>query len=354
MAKHSLTINKSFKEELIDPVLKEKNLKFTSVLRSIIRKVSKEGLSSYAIDSELFPTTEGDKVLTNTGYDKNLLNPVKDAKDRIKMKNLHIEIGKKEATNRVNLLIKDELYGFFMNYSDDNLLELLNEYGDIYNRTLNSNPTGVFISKSSFKDPDFILNLKANHLNISSIIKEILYYMTDNNKNIFNWIDSKIIHDSYRYKNANPNNTKEIDSDFINIPICGEDYKELSRVSRKLGITFSVLICAVLRYMEDNPAILENYDKYVIKKPFIRLESCYGINDINNLINKVDDFDKFKKYFLEKFKYQDRKYVKNKDARQYELTYSERVDDLLELRNFKRRYGVSWGSVFEIMKEYVN
>ena len=72
------------------------------------------------------------------------------------------------------------------------------------------------------------------------------------------------------------------------------------------------------------------------------------------MINKVDDFDKFKKYFLEKFKYQDRKYVKNKDARQHELTYSERVDDLLELRNFKRRYGVSWGSIFEIMKEYVN
>lgn len=81
--KIQLNLQLDFKNEIIDPIIKEKKLSLCSIVRALARKVSNESLSTYAIDSTLFPFSKNEKRSVFLNDTKNLANPITDEYDRI-------------------------------------------------------------------------------------------------------------------------------------------------------------------------------------------------------------------------------------------------------------------------------
>ena len=314
-----LNVQKDFKEEIIDPILDKKGLKLSSVTRAAIKKVADKGLSSYAIDSELFKTYKCKRFPIILDIEGRLDTNVGDSINKINKKVRMSNGGKTEKTikSKVNDILRDEVYGIFMNYNDKDVFELLHEYGDnCYLKETDYSSNKIFIVSSNyFDDKNFLKKLKEKY-SLNRVIHFLSKHIMDNKINLFEYIDDKLTSGLISYDEVEDYNR----GDKYTVTLKKENRFDAISMSHKLGIPVQIMIHAVLRYLEKNPNLYELLEdiKRLNNRPVdmivdsklingkTSLKDCR--NEISSIMKKVDDFEKFKEYFLEK---KEIKYLRN-------------------------------------------
>lgn len=357
-----LNIQKDFKKEIIDPILESKGFKLSSITRAAIKKVADKGLSTYAIDNKLFNTFKGERypimLDINNRLDSNVGDSINKISRRVRISNG----GKSEKTIKaiVNDILRDEVYGIFMNYNDDDVFELLYEYGDnCYLRETEYPSSKIFvISSNYFDDKNFLKKLKEEYP-LNSVINTLSKYIMDNKINLFEHIENGLTDSLISYDELEDDGH---DGNYM-ISIKKKNGFDAISMAHKLGIPVQIMVYSVLRYLEKNPNLYELLEdiKRLNNKPVNMAVDSKIINGKNDpeeckdelfsILEKVDDFEKFKEYFLEK----KRNYVPQGSP--IKIHFGKRskfFSELIELRQFSKLNNSSWNTVFDVMREYVD
>lgn len=366
--KIQLNLQLDFKNEIIDPIIKEKKLSLCSIVRALARKVSNESLSTYAIDSTLFPFSKNEKRSVFLNDTKNLANPITDEYNRIEER--FISLGNYKGIKKaIHNIMRDEVYGFFMNYDDKNLSELIYKYGDqLIDRDSDNLIVSVKISSDIFNDRNFLKEIRKNY-RLSDLIFELTEYITENQINIFKYIDGRIREEDVTYNKT----VKELDDldnkEYSTFILKNKKGGYITKRSNEMCFSkVSIFIAAALRYLEENPEIKVNFKKSKrTKHKTISIHFDRNLVDakdvkngdevkeilFNSLFDKIDDFEEFKKYFLK----ERRKAIQVQNSLDYVYTsvyfksrFFKEASDLKEMIDYSSS---SWNTVLSVMKEYI-
>ena len=356
-----LNIQKDFKKEIIDPIIESKGFKLSSITRAAIKKVADKGLSTYAIDNKLFNTFKGERypimLDINNRLDSNVGDSINKISRRVRISNG--DKAERTIKTKVNDIIRDEVYGIFMNYNDKNIFELLYEYGDnCYLKEMDYPSSKIFmVSGDYFNDKNFLKKLKEEY-SLNNVIHTISKYIMDNKINLFEYIDDELTGSLISHNELENDNH----NDKYMITIKKVNGFDAISMAHKLGIPVQIMMYAVLKYLEKNPDLYELLEdvKRLNNKPVDMVVDSKIINnkttledrrnEIFSILEKVDDFEKFKEYFLEKKRNQ---VPQELPVKIHFGKKSKFFSELIELRQFSKLNNSSWNTIFTIMKEYV-
>lgn len=347
----NLAVDKNFCNEMIEPVISERGITYSKFTMALIRKlIDQKKLSGYAVDSEVFPADEY-KIMNM------YINP-----ESTKMIEEFREIFAPHFTgNRrsfeSNKYLKDEMYGFFYNYDDKNMIELARKYGKTHKEVSVSNKRNCVIFYSTSDDIEFLRMLKTEY-DINLIIKKYIKIMESDSYNIYN----ETINALKVFRTSSPN-TIDAKKDHLyhcRFSLDVSIYDKLIIEANRYFLKAHNLFSNVLNYVKEN---IENFNdckievdtqktKYVTMNMYNYIVEEYNItknSDFQNIIKRIDT-DRLTEYV----KHDKSELLPIKDNNRTAVSVIVRDmndDDFYTLHKIRKSYSVSWPDIIRVALE---
>lgn len=249
MVKLNINISKQFKEEVVDPILIPRKIKFPAVIRAVVRKISVRDIEKLVSELKMRPAT--DKGLSfNIAYDIDYgIRSVSSHYDKIKSAVEEIESCKGlPSKNIINSIIRDELYKFFENYEDVKMIELMSSFGD------DSIDDDLITIRFNNKCLDIVLDKRPENIKIRKLLYIASHLITSD---IVRQPDSKIMEDIISINKedvciVNPDKEYKYNRDNDDITTVTLSKNKISCViflAARFSVPLEIFIVALIKYM---------------------------------------------------------------------------------------------------------
>lgn len=346
----NLTVDKKFYEEIIEPVLDEKGIIYSKFMMTILKKLKdQKRLSAYSVDSEIFPLEEY-KILNS--YVSTETYEMRKEIGEIFVPNLE---GKKQSAE-LNKYLRDELYGFFYNYDDKNMIELARKYNDVSKNVITGKrDDNIFYSTSD--DVEFLRMLKYEY-DINRIVEKFVKIVRSESYNVYKGISST----GEKFYTVFPVglNAKKECLNYCRFSLDLPAYGSLLNEANRYFLSSNKLFSSMLNYVKENIEDFEdckiNRTFYKVKKVLMKIQSSvierYNIkenSEFKDIINRID-IDKLTEY------------VKHNKIDLVQTDTSDRTtvsvimnnmsnDDFYTLCKIRKVYSIGWADIVRVALE---
>lgn len=348
----NLSIDKKFYEEMIEPILKDRGIKISKFLIIITKKLVDQGrLSSYAVDSEIFKSNEKRQLsIRNSTEYVDVLDKFREI--------FAPDMKGQKRTVESNKYLRDEVYGFFYNYSDENMLELSKKYSvepTSWRDQFDGRNKFIFYTSSNYNE--FIKMIKKDY-DMNRIVDKYLKLTKNNSYNIYK--DSAVASKMFHTVSSNDLEIKGKHMHHCRITVSGPSYDRLIDKADshflRVNATYNTILYYVrqnLNQFEDCKNVEESQSK---RQSFIRLYEYimnkYNIkdsNDVRNIIKNIDS-EKLSEYIKENRA----EFFPIDNPRRVDLSvslFSMNEDDFYKINSIRKVHSVSWVDIVRVALE---
>lgn len=346
----NLAVDRKFYEEMMKPILDDREIIYSKFMMAIFRKLKEQKrLSGYAIDSEIFPLEEY-KIMNM--YVNSETCKINEAIREIFAPNFK---GKRQSAE-FNKYLRDEVYGFFYNYDDKNMIELARKYGDISKDVVNNSKRHDNMFYSTSEDIEFLRMLKSEY-DMNLIVEKFVGIMKSDSYDMYKEIKNV----DGKFHTVFPVDIK-VKKEHLNhcrFPLSLPTYGKLLNEANRYFLASSSLFSTILNYVKENIEDFEDCKvsklhkrKHILMNMYSHIIDKYNIkesSDYRDIVKRID-INKL----IEYVKHNKNEIVQvDKNDRVTISVGMENIDDNVyyTLRDIRKSYSIGWADIIRVALE---